>query len=76
VITAVEADYSLLETLRATSVLDTSMGARAFPGAPLLVDVTKAADQYGLRTSAHIQMLRDAIVPGTARVIDPKKLGK
>jgi LysM repeat protein len=73
-ITAVEVDASIVPRLRGTSVLDTSEAARLNPFAPLRVDVTKAPDQFGLRTSDHIQMLRDAIRPGTARVVDPRTL--
>ncbi len=75
-VTAVEVDASLLDELRATAVLDTSEGARLNPHAPLRVDVAKAPDQFGLRTSEHIQKLRDAIKPETVRIVDPKTLRK
>lgn len=75
-IMAVEVDASLLDELRATAVLDTSEGAPLNPHAPLRVDVAKAPDQFGLRTSEHIQKLRDAIKPETVRIEDPKKLRK
>lgn len=73
-VTAVEVDASFLERMRATSVLDTGPAARLNPSAPLRVDVNKAPDQFGLRTPDQIQMLRDAMRPGTARVVDPRTL--
>ncbi|KGB98446.1 LysM peptidoglycan-binding domain-containing protein [Burkholderia cepacia] len=73
-VTAVDADASILERLRATAVYDKSRAATLNPTAPLVVDVNKAVDQFGLRTSEQIQWLRDAIKPGTARIIDPKDL--
>ncbi|THB69317.1 MAG: hypothetical protein D6B28_11690, partial [Gammaproteobacteria bacterium] len=73
-VTAVEVDASLLEKLRTTAVYDKSAAARLNPSAPLKVDINKAPDQYGLRTREQIQWLRDAIKPGTARTVDPRKL--
>jgi len=61
-----------LETLRATSVYDKSVAAKLNPDAPLRVDINKAPDQFDLRTPQQIQMLRDAIIPSTVRIIDPK----
>ena len=71
-VTAVEVDASFLERMRATSVLEPE--AALNPSAPLRVDVNKAPDQFGLRTPDQIQMLRDAIRPGTARIVDPRTL--
>jgi len=73
-ITAVEADASILERLRSTSVHDLSPDAALNPTAPLRVDINKAPDQFGLRTSEQIQMLRDAIEPLTVRIIEPDDL--
>ena len=73
-VTAVDADASILEKLRATAVYDKSRAAMLNPTAPLVVDVNKAVDQFGLRTSEQIQWLRDAIRPGTVRIVDPKDL--
>ena len=71
-ITSVEVDASFLDRLRATSVYDKSPAAGLRPNAPLLVDINKGVDQFGLRTSQQIQMLRDAIQPATVRVIPAK----
>jgi YD repeat-containing protein len=71
-VTAVEVDASLLDKLRAISV--TEKESKGSNGAPLRVDVDKAPDQYSLRRKSHIQWLREAIVPGSARVIDPRDL--
>lgn len=68
-VTAVEVDSELLAKLRVSAVYDKSSAASANPSAPLVVDIRQARDQYGLRTSEHIQWLRDAIVPGTVRVL-------
>lgn len=73
-ITAVEVDAAILDELRATAVYDKSGDAKLNPTAPLRVDINKAPDQFGLRTAEQIQSFRDAIIPGTARVIDPKTL--
>lgn len=75
-VTAVEADPLVLERLRATAVVDTSRAASLNPKAPLRVDIKKAPDQFGLRTPEQIQMLRESLIPGTARVIDPSTLVK
>lgn len=72
--TVSDVDISLLEKLRENSVYDKSIDAKLNPAMPLKVDVNKAIDQYGLRNSEHIQWLRDAIVPGTTRIIDPNEL--
>jgi hypothetical protein len=72
-VTAVEVDVTLLERLRTTAVHDLSSAARLNPNGPLKVDIA-TPDQFGLRTSEQIQMLRDAIRPGTVRVVDPKTL--
>jgi hypothetical protein len=73
-VTAVEVDALLLERLRASSVYDKDPYVKQHPNAPLQVDVNKAPDQFGLRTPEQIQWLRDAINPGSARVIDPNDL--
>jgi hypothetical protein len=75
-VTAVDVDASLLERLRASSVLDTGEEAALNPSAPLRVDINKAPDQFGLRTPEQIQALRDAIIPGTVRVINPQTIVK
>jgi len=41
--------------------------SRSFPGRPIIVDETRAADQYGLRPE-QIEALRDAILQGTGNV--------
>jgi RHS repeat-associated protein len=41
--------------------------AKQFPGRPLIVDPTKAADQFGLRAE-QIEALRDVIIQGSGRV--------
>jgi filamentous hemagglutinin len=40
--------------------------ARQFPNSPLVVDMTKAANQFGLRPS-HIEALERAIIPGSGQ---------
>jgi hypothetical protein len=75
-VTAVEVDASILQKLRDTAVFDRSAAAALHPTAPLRVDISKAPDQFGLRTPEHIQMLRDAIIPGTVRTVDPRTLGR
>ncbi|AUA56388.1 Uncharacterised protein [Achromobacter spanius] len=73
-ITAVEVDVSLLTRLRQASIYDKEANVKLHPSAPLRVDVNKAPDQFGLRTPEQIQWLRDAIRPGTARVVHPDDL--
>lgn len=73
-ITAVEADPALLQTLRSQSVYDRSNAASANPDAPLVVDINRAPNQFGLRTPEQIQMLRDRIYPSTTRVVDPNDM--
>jgi len=73
-VTSVEVDASYVEKLRENAVLDTSPAAAANPGAPLVVDVNKAPDQFGLRTPEQIQEFRDAIVPDSVNIIDPGDL--
>lgn len=48
--------------LRAAAVLESEK--RFFPASPLLVDVTKGTDQFGLRFD-HFAALKDAIIPGS-----------
>jgi hypothetical protein len=57
---------SFLDELRATAVPESMAGTN--PGKPILVDVTKAPDQYGLR-AAQIDALRRAILQGSGEVI-------
>ncbi|PVM86894.1 hypothetical protein DDF62_17735, partial [Caulobacter radicis] len=71
-ITSGQADASVLQRLRLNSWYDKSEGARLNPNSPLWVDI-QAHDQYGLRTSQQIQMLREAIHPDTVRVVDVSK---
>ena len=73
-VTAVSVPRSYADELARTAVHDLAPAAAANPAAPLVVDVTKAPGQYGLRTPEHIQAFRDAIVPGSARVVDPDTL--
>ncbi len=53
-----------LNELRAGAVLETEK--HLFPTSPLLVDATKATDQFGLRFD-HFAALKDAIIPGSGR---------
>ena len=73
-VTAVEVDATLLELLRTASVYDKGPEVSLNPTAPLRVDLTKAPDQFGLRTPEHIQWLRASIKQDTAQIIDPKTL--
>ncbi|WP_228272628.1 two-partner secretion domain-containing protein [Acinetobacter soli] len=77
-ITAVDVDQKLLEKLRQTSIYDKSDAAKLNPTAPIVVDVNKAIDQYGLRTPEQIQMFREALDPKSVRLIplDPNKVPK
>jgi hypothetical protein len=72
-VTAVEVDASLLQQLRQKAVYDRSPDAGLNPNAPLYSDLP-TPDQYGLRTSEHIQWFREAIDPTTVRIVDPSKL--
>lgn len=56
---------SLLRALRAGAV--TENAARENPGRLLMVDVTKAPDQFGLR-AAQIEQLKKAIIQGSGKV--------
>lgn len=71
-ITSVEVDASFLDKLRATAVYDKNSSAGLNRNQPLWVDIDKGVDQFGLRTPQQIEMLRDAIQPGTVRVVPPK----
>ena len=77
-ITAVDVDQKLLEKLRQTSIYYKSDAAKLSPTAPIVVDVNKAIDQYGLRTPEQIQMFREALDPKSVRLIplDPNKVPK
>jgi RHS repeat-associated protein len=56
---------SFADELSAAAVLESE--AAMFPHAPLLVDVTKAARQFGLRAE-QIEALKQAIIQGTGRI--------
>jgi hypothetical protein len=66
VIKSFRVQKSFLKQLQSEAVLESR--AAAFPGRPLLVDVTKAPNQFGLR-SAQIQTLQNAIVRGSGKTI-------
>ena len=68
-----ELNKDYVNKLRDTSVHNKSPGAGAQPDAPLVVDI-KTPDQYGLRSPEQIQELREAIVPGSVTIVDPKVL--
>jgi filamentous hemagglutinin len=55
---------SFVDELAASAVPESM--ARQFPNAPLVVDVTKAANQFGLRP-AQIEALKRAIIQGSGR---------
>lgn len=55
-----------LEDVRAAAV-KSSRESKEFPGRPLIVDETKAPDQFGLRNQ-WIDRLRDAIIQGSGRI--------
>lgn len=59
-----EVPRKFLDELRAAGVPESM--ARQYPGRPLIVDVTKAADQFGLRPE-QIEALRRAIIQGSGR---------
>jgi len=59
-----EVPRSLLDDLRASAVPESM--ATQFPGRPLLVDPTKAADQFGLRLQ-QIETLQEAIIQGSGK---------
>lgn len=56
---------SFIDELRASAVLESE--AAANPGRPLVVDITKAADQFGLRAE-QIEELNRAIILGSGKV--------
>jgi filamentous hemagglutinin len=60
-----DVQFEFLEYLRGAAVPE--QFSRQFPNAPLVVDVTKAADQYGLRPE-QIENLLDYIIQGTGSV--------
>ena len=64
-----EVKSSFLGQLRADAVPQSQ--ARLFPGRPQIVDVTTCRECYGI-TSDYLGALRDAIIPGTGRVVWPK----
>jgi RHS repeat-associated protein len=59
-----EVPRSFLDDLRASAVSERR--ARLLPDRPFIVDVTKAADQFGLRPE-QIEALRRAIIQGTGQ---------
>jgi hypothetical protein len=59
-----EVPSSFLDDLRSAAVPESM--AKQFPGRPLVVDPTKAADQFGLRPD-QIKVLQDAIIQGSGR---------
>lgn len=62
-----EVREAFLEELRASAVTERALNVDpSLAGRPLVVDVTKAPDQYGLRP-AQIRALQDAIIQGTGR---------
>jgi filamentous hemagglutinin len=56
---------SYLDEIRASSVPESL--ARRYPNQPIQVDVTKAPDQFGLR-SAQIEQIQRAIIQGSGKV--------
>ena len=65
VIKSFEVPKSFLNELRSSAVLQSE--ASAFPTRPFLVDVTKAGNQFGLR-SPQIQTLRQNIIQGSGKI--------
>lgn len=63
-----EVPQSVLDALRREAVPENL--AREFPEKPIVVDVTKAADQYGLR-EPQIKWLADEIIQGTGKSETP-----
>jgi hypothetical protein len=59
-----EVPQSFLDDLRAAAVPERL--ARQFPENPFIVDLTKAADQFGLRLP-QIEKLRGAIIQGSGK---------
>jgi hypothetical protein len=59
-----EVPTSFLDELRASAVPEALAGQN--PGSPIIVDVTKAADQIGLR-SEQIEVLKKAIIQGSGK---------
>lgn len=63
---AFEVPQSYVDSLRRSAVPEDQ--ARLAPDAPLVVDMTKASDQFGLR-SCHFPELIQQIQPGSGRII-------
>ncbi|MFI6681698.1 DUF6531 domain-containing protein [Kribbella sp. NPDC050470] len=63
---AFEVPQSYVDSLRRSAVPESE--ARLAPDAPLLVDATKARDQFGLR-QCHVPELIQQIQPGSGRII-------
>jgi RHS repeat-associated protein len=68
VIKEFDVPYSFLEDLRSAAVPERL--ARQFPDRPILVDPTKAPDQFGLRPD-QIRALQRAVVPGSGTTDQP-----
>ena len=65
VIKTFEVPTSYVDDLRDSAVPESM--ARQFPDRPLVVDTTKAADQFGLRAN-HFEEISRNIVPGSGRI--------
>ena len=72
-ITTAKVDGSLFLKLRQKAIYDKSEAAKLNPNATLFSDLP-SPDQYGLRTSGDIELLRNAIDRSTVRVVDPIEL--
>ena len=67
-----EVPKSFVNKIRTSAVLESE--ASKFPGRPILVDVTKAGDQYGLR-SKQILELENNIINKSGKISVPKEGG-
>ncbi len=72
-ITSFKVSKDYRDWLSNISIYDKSNVAKLNPNAPLVVDINKAKHQYGLRTNSHIDSLRNAIIPGTVKIIPVNK---
>lgn len=61
-----EVPKKFLEELRSSAVPESM--ARQFPNSPIVVDPTKAADQFGIR-AAQVEELQKRIIQGTGEII-------
>lgn len=64
IIKSFEVPRSLLDDLRNSAVPESL--AKQNPGSPIIVDPTKAADQFGLRLE-QIRQLQNSIIQGTGK---------